>query len=929
MIYNVQIDKHNGSGFTALENIFTGFSLTQPLNEELDSGSLIFISTSNAITPIMSVIKITVDGVNSFYYVSRDNVTIEGKENQTYLHTLSLIELTKKLEKYTNYTLCFTQPTGKNEKYYYLRDCIERIIRTCPLGMDVMTSLWEYPTDLTRSDSNIYSGLPIPILPTARPLAAISNELSNALEGIVAPQFVFQNLTLRELIDGVLTYVNAICKVETNNNLYNMLGATFYNTLLNIIDTFTLDYEEKDLSIEEYSTQIESNTQNQINESGTEKSSIVYPTASTFAMIMSSEYEYSINDSNRKIITQYPIYKVDDVEFEIPTIKVSYFQNAVYPDGTHKQNAVSFTDLSISIKDFVKEYQQYKNLKIFLQGMSTISDTIEIQDMLYKNTCLDYTQYGSEIDCSKSFKAILLNYPAINSTILLSTCEYVSKVLFNSTMLPDLFSLWGYTLNIEHVGNIEIHNVDGLEYGSIYSMSPAETYNAPRYRIAYTPSITSNISCQREETKDINLYSNALSHQQERLISFENFSNNIWSLAQRQGTQAREVTVHHSTREDLFHVGDYTSDREVITKAEYIYFNDYILGKYELSKDYNRINEFIGLNSKIRQYQMPSGKESYERLLKINNYVEVADTQTIGTSSYLTDSAVTCYMATLFPSGRDIYDKINGVVYTSLDSEWIAYLDSLTLNAGAHYHNLLLECSTNGGGSTISLDFGFNDNIKCGDAYTPTTINGVEKILKTPIPYCKPTGNNIGFLRSANIKVMGKNYTFQSTYLPLVEDLASQYHYISIPNMLILKDPSEILRFNYSLSTISLNENIVIGRCLTSRNRLITNQHKNELRLVELNKLYGKYDNLKVKSADIINNVALSANATLNVASANYAQIVFNASFINALNANTKTVAIVDTDNNIYLTINKNYFTNKNFIVFNFKSLRTNIKYEY
>ena len=76
MIYNIQIDKHNGSGFTALENVFTGFSLTQPLNEELDSGSLIFISTSNAITPIMSAIKITVDGVNFFYYVSRDTYTL-------------------------------------------------------------------------------------------------------------------------------------------------------------------------------------------------------------------------------------------------------------------------------------------------------------------------------------------------------------------------------------------------------------------------------------------------------------------------------------------------------------------------------------------------------------------------------------------------------------------------------------------------------------------------------------------------------------------------------------------------------------------------------------------------------------------------------------------------------------------------------------
>ena len=914
MIYNVQIDKHNGSGFTALENVFTGFSLTQPLNEELDSGSLIFISTSNAITPIMSVIKITVDGVNSFYYVSRDNITIEGKENQTYLHTLNLIELTKKLEKYTNYTLCFTQPTGKNEKYYYLRDCIERIIRTCPLGMDDTTLLWEYPTDLTRSDSNIYSGLPTPILPTARPLATISNELSNALEGIVAPQFVFQNLTLRELIDGVLTYVNAICKVETSNNLYNMLGATFYNTLLNIIDTFTLDYEEKDLSIEEYSTQLESNTQNQINESGAEKSSIVYPTASNFAMISSRTSEYSINDSNCGVTTQYPIYKVDDL-----IIPIEYQVFGRIGSAESIVTLISET-ANISLKEFLLETQQYEKLTI-KQNASGL-----LLNCKFKNTCINYSQYSNFIDCSANFKNILLSYPSYNNAAILSTIKYAIE-----NHLSAFVGATAIEVILPTCGSASIYDVNETTYCNVAGLAPSSTidFGSIQYRIAYTPCITSNISCQREETKDINLYSNALSHQQERLISFENFSNNIWSLAQRQGTQAREVTVHHLTSEDLFHVGDYTSEREVITKAEYIYFNDYILGKYELSKDYNRINEFIGLNSKIRQYQMPSGKESYERLLKINNYVEVADTYTIGTSSYLTDSAVTCYMATLFPSGRDIYDKINGVVYTSLDSEWIAYLDSLTLNAGAHYHNLLLECSTNGGGSTISLDFGFNDNIKCGDAYTPTTINGVEKILKTPIPYCKPTGNNIGFLRSANIKVMGKNYTFQSTYLPLVEDLASQYHYISIPNMLILKDPSEILRFNYSLSTISLNENIVIGRCLTSRNRLITNQYKNELRLVELNKLYGKYDNLKVKSVDIINNVALSANATLNVASANYAQIDFNASFINALNANTKTVAIVDTDNNIYLTINKNYFANKNFIVFNFKSLRTNIKYEY
>ena len=928
MKYNFYIDTHNGSGFTALENVFTGFSLLQPLNEELDSGAFVFLSSDSKVTPIMSVIKILINDTPNYFYVSRDTVSILGKENKIYKHEVEIIELTKKLEKYTNYTLCFTQPTGKGDKYYYLIDCIERIIRVCPLGEDDVTNNWSYPSDLQRADSNAYSSLPIPTLPFARPLKEVSATLKSALNGVVSPQFVFQNLTLRELIDGVLTYVNAISKVETNNNLYDLLGATFYNTLQNIIETFQLDYEEKDLSIEEYSTQLESNTQNQINESGTEKSSIVYPSENGFAMIMSSKNDYSINDSNRKIVTQYPIYKVDDVVFEMPTISVAYYQNALDGEGAHRQNSVTFNNLGVSIKDFIKETQQYNNLEIFLQGMSTIGDTIEIQNMLYKTTCLDYTQYSEEIDCSKDYKAVLFNYPVINSVILLGTAEYVSKNLFNSTSLPDLFTTWGYVLTIGNVGTIEIHNVETLEYGSIYSMSPAENYNAPRYRIYYTPSLSSNITCQRENANGINIYSNGVSHQQERLISFENFANNTWSLAQRQGTQARELTVHHIDISTLLHVGDYTSDREVITKAEYIYFNDYILGKYELSKDYNRINEFIGLNSKIRQYQMPNGKESYERVLKINNFVEVGDT-TIGANSYLTDSAVNCYMATLFPSGKDIYKKINSAVYTSNDSEWSTYLDNLNINSGAHYHNLLLECSTNGGGNTISLDFGFSDNIKCSDAYTPTTVNSVSKILKTPIPYCKATGNYSGFLRSASVKILGKDYTFTSTYLPLVEDIGTQYYYISIPNMLILKDPSEILRFNYTLSTISVNDNITIGRYLSSRNRLITNQYTEELKIVGLNKEYSKYDNLVVKSGDVVSSSLLSTNATMTSSGANSATITFNSSFISSLNANTKTIAIVDNENHIYLTIKREYFNTKDYIVFNFKSKRTNIKYEY
>ena len=263
---------------------------------------------------------------------------------------------------------------------------------------------------------------------------------------------------------------------------------------------------------------------------------------------------------------------------------------------------------------------------------------------------------------------------------------------------------------------------------------------------------------------------------------------------------------------------------------------------------------------------------------------------------------------------------------TSVKTSWFpsaSSIDDLKLS---------LATATNGAGNSLIFQFGFNSNIT---ATIPNFTTENNKRLKVPVPYCKSSGDYKGFLRNCSFDLYGSNIDFgDSIAYPIVSTsnitvagitvirALSGTKYISIPSLLVLKDPAEILQFTYQIHIVSNNNNVIVGRKLAENNRMINN---NSSKPVVYEKSYrtSRFDNYKLidgtASTITYSCVASGTSYTLKFYDSNSTQL-------SSSNKPTKDLYLVDsTTKEIYLIIKKEFFDTHDTIYFNFLKNRTGI----
>jgi hypothetical protein len=156
--------------------------------------------------------------------------------------------------------------------------------------------------------------------------------------------------------------------------------------------------------------------------------------------------------------------------------------------------------------------------------------------------------------------------------------------------------------------------------------------------VLYTPTASLvNISQAKENIDEIGVYSEFLSNQDDNAIAMDSFGNKLEAQAKRLGN-TESITVENITSiNDIKQVGDY-DDFGVITDVDVIINTDYYNVKYTWTKGFNRINEFIGVDSRPRPFDTPLNN-TITRMETINEYVEFATTEKTSTTSYLSSNS--------------------------------------------------------------------------------------------------------------------------------------------------------------------------------------------------------------------------------------------------------------------------------------------------
>lgn len=935
--YTFKIDLNNGNGLQALSiNPYKGFSTYHKLGEELDSGFLTLILKNKERIPMFSYLEFEIsDGESTTtrkFYVGRDEVDNTSKKQRYYKHSIELIELTKKMEKVIGETIAFTQPLDVDKVNYTLLDCIERIIRIFPLGIDngVKTTVTKY-SDYT--------------LPEGRKFKYIDENLKAYLDTIVAPEFVFNNLTFREITSGILKYVNATAKLEDRDKI----GAEFYGQLQSLLKGDIRDsfYYSTEQNVEEATSTMESFGQNVVQEKREENATVVYPSKNSWDFFKTTFDDYVVNDSNFGILLNNKAKVVNDIV--INDVHILVYTDSLGLPG----DLLSDEYVDLSLRDRIVEREIYDSLPYEEQ-----------KKYIY------YTKNSNFINLSNYFKRfVIFSVPNFLYTILYGVCDYFLR---NSKELMEKYGLEngdfihiGVYFNPNASSNVlgnftgYIYEsgfvLDKIEFGKFYGGnfdSTREEWKNTKYRVEYTPIYNSRLLSQKNNINDINVDTQSFIQQQEHIVSFKNYSNTIFSNVQRAGTQQLEATFKHFSLNDLIKIGDYTNDGYVCINAEYIYYNDLIVGKYLFSKDYNRISSFIGINSEIRQFEIPSGNQTYERQCKWEDFLEVGYSYKLDFNQDFIGKYRSFRQYITNTLGQEIgnVDFISSclIYYNESFSENQKLIESLKLIStlsGYEYEKpaILLECVTKGAGNILSFDFGFNDNIKAGSFkyYAPQESEFIvlaEKILMQPVPYCQNEGDKIGFLRNISYS-LSSDLTTESTTLPLLdraEGLISFSEKIKNQDILILKDPAEILRFTHIISCLSIEDDIVLGRAFTEKNASITNVKEKIYVYISPNK-YSKFDIIKMKDKDECYNLGLSKevgdfNLTQEDSElpANLCTYKFKDTIsFDGKGLEPKTIILANESDEILMTIKYDPGKIYNTIYFNFRHTRSNIVYDY
>lgn len=925
-------------------NVLTGFSTTEKLDESLDIGTIILRGIDDG-TPYTMFDFIEIYFNFNLVYSLRiggDSVSLISKNPLKYEHTLSLIEHTKILEQFVISGKTFRQPTdGSTSKTIY--DVVEDLVNTNPIELEALLNT-------TR----------LFVLPT-------SGDLYDIMISTESPEFTFKDLTLREALNQVFGYIDAIPRLYINSSDELELSADFVNELKNIINDET-NFIEKTTqqTIELYATNIESDSLNLVNDNNINEAVEIYPSLGAWTTGRSDDYTYNFLNSylpSPKNIYSIPVLKlksllVDIVDGTSTTIfdstrKYDYYTStSVFP--TAGETTILYVDLSDSELCYEWDGSAYvvstDTTSIFpkirfIENEATFSSTANstnTQDIYisretgkayrYDSSYIELNHFDIDGELVVDVTDRILEFNTYNTKDADSGISdidrlnpdnfYQSNTLYynyreKNIPLGNTTGIWDTTstlLLLYRIGALEMLADDGFISSSYVYTNYTVGINTPSpeedmlYQLHYVPIPSSvRLNIDRQDYSDVKYNSTILSNQQGRVINLENFSNNLHGKINRIGNSELQLSNREISPSSLYNIGDYTEDYYIITEKEVIFYKDYVYANYGLSKNYNMISKFIGVNSEIRQFEMGE-QNTLQRKVMYNEYCEIDIVESgngSNNSNLVQYEGVKAFMDTFNISSE--YEPVRGAIIETSEIT----------------NDLICNISSNGGGNSLIFDFQYESNVYAGQILE--TINS--QTARNFVRYSDEVGKmesfdlnlydklNIPNLKALNLLELADNY-------PITDKSYINKTYFKNPSgysFYTLKDNAEELGGTISLKCKSKDINKVgLGRWFFRGNRLVTETPPQTIKLYySTTNQFTKNNNLTIPSSGWT-----STTPTIVQGYLDYKTTITN------ISSSWTSWALTDENDRILIWCNQDG-TALNVITYDFKNKLDDIKYKY
>lgn len=797
------------------KQVAQGLSMIDALDETLDTATVIIAPAKRQeVFPMWENVWLTIDGVTRTYMVSEDSVDMLSKQPVLFKHTVQLIEPTKYLDVLPCDNLTFTKPSnqlsypddleGKNASLWHV---LRRIRMCAQLRLENATEPFPFEID-----------------------PAVESELKS----IEAPQFFLNVGNVRDAVNQVLKYINAVARCWIAEDGTLMLAYDRFNKRNNLIPDEHVDITKGYItnygasqSIQDYASEVQTYVSNLTSDSDTEgQAVVVYPGAESWASVRSETGIGQLTTENLCFPTPTPIYRIKKLELYLP-VSPSKRVNQI-------DNSLVVQILSFDATQFLVTKDVYNTLPIktewtpILRGEGPWVLKWNLKT-LGRDCALIYDYLGEKIyGLGEMFQRNAFSSKAV--------IDSLAAYIYMQNYCP-AFQGW----NLPDQNNNPTNTLDAQVIDISACLDMDYDFSDILYRVTFISTTDGRLSSEKNESTTRSAMFNV--NQSTNLTDNIALGQNMQGLVQRLGQDEKLYTVRFKKYQNVWNIGDYTSDGYIVTKRGISIYNDVVIGNMTLNKNFNRRSQFVDLDSEIRQFVIPAKENSLTRHSLIKQYVYIGSSRVEG----------------------DRYNFVNrnrGMIYSIINASSAPSLNYNPNVAVIEFSDFLdptgsstlytaISVDSKSFGNSIAFTFGFTDNRSAGNR----VLDFDGKIVEQAIGYTKDGGVKRLRFYLANSR-RGTNYDDTLTYAksyPL-SDNSTFYENVVIGssgNTLpdVYKDPAEIwkctLQFHFLSDPEDQNE-FIIGEGLAKNHFFVQPWNNRQLALyaLEAGERYQPYETI-------------------------------------------------------------------------------------
>jgi len=759
-----------------------------------------------------------------------------------------------------------------------------------------LTKILEWQTESVRTFTQVIGGLTLSLLDvvtrlqTSIPMVrnedvastrifAIEPALVDILREIEAPEFVFSNKNFKEILTEIFDFIGALPRlIKVSNNI--VLTADFYNKRKNKINEDDFSRMER-FNINDFSTALDADLKN-LFDNYTE---VTDPGPNIYKRLYASNGDFS--QENLILKTDYPI--IDVVSLKVKTDLI--------PAGVSNVNNPGsvLTNIIIDLTPCILERELWENL-------TNAGFTSSFERGQYRDNTLFFNRFNPDITNLYDVVGAFANAPIVAGT------ERLEAVIARALALSDI-----------------TYDDNGTPKKLLLGRTPRiSNYAEIEFQIIYKAQIDSRTEVKRLDTRRIKFESQSYTGQIDNVVRADRVLDKLFKTQQLLGNAEIITSERTRTLDKLFLLGDYTDDDYILTTAEFQFDKNYVTAKYMWTQNFNKVSEFIGLNSAIRLFPIPN--DTYQRNVYLEDVIEVGTTLK-SNSSDVTTNGIATFMNTINNSpsvnlNRPITNiAFENPVATSFNvnddiivKPITAYAGGNSINFHFEFNNVSvagwqIEIDSELSSQTLSFDDIDDENPAAPTAWevigsfisagwslflntdtvgTTTAVsykaaqdaslegNTISTVFKKPIVNGIYYVDNNGFVGVFSFELINGFTTSNSGLLPVVPKQNLGTKLVTGSNYLVMKDAREELAMTYAIHVLpepTFEKTFIIGKYLVERNNLLKSisTASNQFEVFTSTDAYDVTENQFSRSTDIVsvvtysissNGLTLSANIT-------------------------------------------------------------------